>query len=266
MNQVSPLSIAQVTDIHLFADDKQDLLGISTTKSLQAVIERLYNLQPQPDLVLLTGDLSQDGTPESYNRLQNLLSPLKKPIYWVGGNHDNLQAMQQVLDRAPISPQKAFSVGGWYFLLINSAVSGYVHGHLSPETLRWLDFRLKLFSTQPTVVALHHPPFYVNSAWLDDSTLENPEELFVILDRHPQVQLVLFGHIHQEFSRQRNGIYYLGSPSTSIQFEPKSSNFSLKHEQPGFRLLNLYPDGTWETKIERVAGCEQLLDLAATGY
>ena len=118
---------------------------------------------------------------------------------------------------------------------------------------------------RPTVIALHHPPFHVNSDWLDTSTLQNPEELFAVLERHSQVQLVLFGHIHQEFNHQRHGVHYLGTPSTSIQFEPQSSKFSLDHKYPGFRLLNLYADGTWETWIERVAHAYQL-NLAATGY
>lgn len=265
MDQVSPLSIAQLTDIHLFADENQELLGLPTTQSFQAVVERLQTLWPQPDLVLLTGDLSQDGTPKSYERLQNLLSPLATPTYWLPGNHDRLSAMQQVLNRSPVCPQKVFHRGGWHFLLINSSVPGCVHGHLSPETLDWLDFRLSLVGNQPTLVALHHPPFAINSHWLDSSTLQNPEELFAVLDRHPEVKLVLFGHIHQEFNRQRHGVHYLGSPSTSIQFEPQSSNFSLDREEPGFRLLNLYPDGSWETWIERVDYPYQL-DLAATGY
>lgn len=265
MNQVSPLSIAQVTDIHMFADENQELLGLPTTQSFEAVIQRLQRLRPQPDLLLLTGDLSQDGTPESYERVQNLLSPLETPTYWLPGNHDCLGTMQQVLNSAPISPRKAFAREGWNFILINSGVPGCVHGHLSPETLDWLDFQLELVGNQPTLVALHHPPFAVNSDWLDSSTLQNPEEFFAVLDRQPQVKLVLFGHIHQEFNRQRNGVHYLGSPSTSIQFEPQSSNFSLDHEEPGFRLLNLYPDGRWETRIERVAYAHQL-NLAATGY
>lgn len=273
MNQVSILTIAQITDIHLFADENQKLLGLSTTQSFQAVRERLTSLQPQLDLLLLTGDLSQDGTPESYHRLQNLLSPLKIPTYWLPGNHDSISAMQQVLNRVPVSPHKTFAQGGWNFLLINSSVPKYVHGHLSLETLSWLDFQLKLIDDafdvdsilRPTVVALHHPPFLVNSNWLDSSKLQNSEELFAILDRHPQVKLVLFGHIHQEFSRQRKGVYYLGSPSTSIQFEPQSSDFSLDDKQPGFRLLTLHSDGRWQTRIERVAySCQ--LDLAATGY
>jgi Icc protein len=261
----SPLLIAQVTDIHLFADEKQELLGLGTTQSFQAVIEQLQMLQPQLDLLLLTGDLSQDGTPESYERIQNLLSPLATPIYWLPGNHDCVSTMQQVLNRAPFSPWKAFTQS-WNFLLINSGVPGYVHGHLSSEKLNWLDLKLEFMGDRPTIVALHHPPFRLNSDWLDTSTLENPEELFAVLDRHPQVKLVLFGHIHQEFNRQRNGIHYLGSPSTSIQFEPQSSNFSLDSgEKPGFRLLNLYPDGRWETRIKRVSYAHKL-DLTATGY
>ena len=265
MNQASPLLIAQVTDIHLFANENQQLLNLSTIQSFQAVIERLQRLRPQPDLLLLTGDLSQDGTPESYEHVQNLLSPLGTPIYWLPGNHDCLSVMQQILNSAPVSPRKVFNRGSWNFILINSGVAGCVHGELSPETLDWLDFRLRIVEQHPTLVALHHPPFSVNSNWLDASTLKNPEELFAVLDCHPQIKLVLFGHIHQEFNRQRNGVHYLGSPSTCIQFEPQSSNFSLDHEKPGFRLLKLYPDGRWETRIERVAYAHQL-DLAATGY
>lgn len=263
MNQF-PLSIAQITDLHLFADEHQELLGLRTTKSFQAIIERLLCLQPQLDLLLLTGDLSQDGRLESYERLQHLLTPLNIPTYWIPGNHDNLSAMQQILNQTPIYSQKGFVRGGWQFVLVNSAVPGCVHGQLSDITLCWLDWRLTQID-YPTVVALHHPPFPVNSDWLDSSALENSEQLFAILDRHKQVKLVLFGHIHQEFQHQRNGVDYLGSPSTSIQFEPKSASFALKPEQPGFRLLQLYPDGSWKTKIERVQ-CVSLLNLAATGY
>ena len=119
-------------------------------------------------------------------------------------------------------------------------------------TLHWLDSQLKIIGNNPTLVALHHPPFYVNSHWLDSSTLQNPEEFFAVLDRHPQVKLVLFGHIHQEFHYQRYDVHYLGNPSTCIQFAPLSSTFTLDQKPPGFRLLKLYPNGTWESWVERI--------------
>ncbi len=265
MTLLSPLRVVQMTDAHLFADGNQRLLGLPTLESFQAVLDQVNSLEHKPDLILLTGDLSQDGTPESYQKLQRWLTPLNIPTYWLPGNHDFLPAMEQVLDDRVISPEKSFEVGGWHFLLLNSQVSGCVHGYLTRETLNWLDKHLKGLRNRPTLVGLHHPPFAVGSDWLDGSTLKNPEELFAVLDRHPQVKLVLFGHIHQEYSRQRRQVQYLGTPSTCIQFEPGSEDFALGDECPGFRLLHLYPDGRWWTVVKRTSYLHQL-DLAARGY
>ncbi|QZZ23504.1 3',5'-cyclic-AMP phosphodiesterase [Leptothermofonsia sichuanensis E412] len=265
MKLLSPLRVVQITDIHLFADTSQRLLGLLTLDSFQAALRQIMALEPRPDLFLLTGDLSQDGKPESYEMLRNLLTPLGIPTYWLPGNHDALASMEQILSNEVISPQKSFAVGGWHFLLLNSQVPGCVHGYLGVETLTWLDEQLQLIGDRPTLVGFHHPPFKVGSDWLDGSTLKNPSALFSVLDRHPQVKLVLFGHIHQEFSSQRRGVFYLGAPSTCIQFEPESEEFALGDEYPGFRLLYLYPDGNWLTTVERVNYSHQP-DLAATGY
>lgn len=262
----SPLLVAQITDTHLFADSQQDLLGLPTTDSLQALLKHLARLSPQPDLLLLTGDLSQDGTPESYDRLQALLAPLGIPAYWIPGNHDaDLEEMARSLTHPLFLPDRSFEMGGWRFVLLDSQEIDCVHGVLSSSELSRLDRDLSQHSDQPTIVALHHPPFQMCSDWLDTSILQNSEALFAVLDRHAQVKLVLFGHIHQEFERQRCGVTYLGTPSTCIQFEPESQDFSIDSEKPGFRLLNLYPNGIWDTKVKRIAYSHQP-DLAAAGY
>src|SRR4028118_139210 len=265
MSQAPPLVIAQLTDLHLFASASKELLGLPTAKSFDAVLEQLQKLVPQPDILLLTGDLSQDGKPESYQYLQDSLKPLGIPTYWLPGNHDEPTVMEQVLNQAPISPEKSFQAGGWQFLLLNSAVSGYVHGQLSPESLDWLNLQLQQTRERPTLIGLHHPPLLVNSDWLDSSTLQNSEELFETIARHPQVRLVVFGHIHQEFEQSHRGVHYLGSPSTCIQFMPESKQFSLDKTDLGLRLINLYPDGTFKTKIKRVTYTHQV-DTAAIGY
>ena len=87
---------------------------------------------------------------------------------------------------------------------------------------------------------------------MDKIKLQNPDEFYAIIDRYPQVKLVLFGHIHQAFEQQRRGVSYLGSPSTCVQFKPESVEFAIDSIQPGFRLLTFNSDGTLETKIERV--------------
>jgi len=265
MTLPSPLCVVQLTDIHLFAETGEQLLGLPTIESFQRVVQQIAALQPSPDLIVLTGDLSQDGKPRSYQNLKELLQPLNLPIYWLPGNHDFLPALEQTFAGGTISASKSFEARGWRFLLLNSQVPGCVHGCLAEESLAWLQEQLNLTADQPTIVGFHHPPFLVGSNWLDGSALQNPEDLFAVLDRHSQVKLVLFGHIHQDYSQQRGTVQYLGSPSTCIQFEPHSSNFALDTAKPGFRLLHLFADGTWKTEVKRVDYAYQC-DLAATGY
>jgi 3',5'-cyclic-AMP phosphodiesterase len=265
MTPSSPLLVAQITDTHLFAGEYQELLGLPTAKSLNIVLDCLRKLQPQPDLLLLTGDLSQDETVESYHRLYQALLPLKIPVYWLPGNHDVPSMMEQVLDAAPISADKTFQRRGWNFVLLNSAVPGRVDGKLSSRSLNWLEQQLQANPKSPTLLALHHPPLPIGSDWMDRINLQNSADLFAVLDRYPQVKLVLFGHIHQEFDDWRHSVRYLGTPSTCVQFKPKSANFALDQLKPGFRLIYLYPDGNYRTQVQRVDGVHQL-DFASTGY
>ncbi|MGE5657483.1 MAG: 3',5'-cyclic-AMP phosphodiesterase [Actinomycetota bacterium] len=250
MIQVAPLLIAQITDTHLFADASQEFMGVSTTQSLQTVIKRLQEFPL--DALLLTGDLSQDETPESYHRLASLLTALEIPIYWLPGNHDCLPVMAQVLNQPPFSPAKSFQVGNWHFLLLSTAAPGFVHGVLSPESLQWLDSQLQQIGDRPAIVALHHPPLPIHSEWMDRMLLHNPEEFLTIIDRYSSVKIVLSGHIHQAFNQQRCEVSYLGTPSTCVQFKPQLPNLVIDPISPGFRLLTLAADGTWETKVERV--------------
>ncbi|AFZ44793.1 metallophosphoesterase [Halothece sp. PCC 7418] len=262
---ISPLIIAQITDTHLLASSEGKLLGLPTANSLAVVIEEIQNLIPKPHCLLLTGDLSQDETLASYERLHKQISKLNIPAYWLPGNHDQFHLMEKALNNPPLYGDKSFQYSGWHFILLNSAVPGRVYGYLSKETLAWLDRELKKASNSPTVVALHHPPFLVDSHWLDKSTLQNPDDLFEVLDRHHHVSLVLFGHIHQDFQRDRAGVCYLASPSSSIQFKPSSETFALDEKKPGFRLLWFYPDGSFETKVHRVE-FNYDLDFNANGY
>ena len=137
-------------------------------------------------------------------------------------------------------------------MLLSSWVPGKVYGKLSGRSLEWLEQQLQIIGDKPTAIALHHPPCAIASDWMDRIKLQNPEEFFAIIDRYPQVKLVLFGHIHQAFEQERRGVRYLGSPSTCVQFKPKSVEFAIDSTQPGFRLLTLNSDGSFETKIERV--------------
>ncbi|MEG4323481.1 MULTISPECIES: 3',5'-cyclic-AMP phosphodiesterase [unclassified Microcoleus] len=253
MTPASTLRVAQITDTHLFAEIDRQWKGISTARTLQAVLDRLQQIQPPPDLLLLTGDLSQDETPESYQRLVSLIAPLGIPAYWIPGNHDNIPVMTEILNQPPISPDKSWMLGNWQFLLLSSVEAGCDGGRLSPDSLQWLDSQLQQTGDRSVMIALHHHPLAIDCEIMDSMMLHNADEFFAIVDRYPQIKIVLCGHIHQEFQQQRGLVSYLGAPSTCIQLLPKTSGIVLDTIGPGFRSIELAIDGTWETKIERVA-------------
>lgn len=237
--------------MHIFANQTQRLLGMETLRSLWEAIERIRT-KSELDLLLLTGNISGDGSYASYETVNNLITPLKIPTYWLAGDCDRDRIMEDCLNTGMFSQRKVFERGGWHFILLNSCVVGSSYGFLSAQTLDWLEQHLIQATPKPTLIALHHPPFPIGSDWLDKSCLQNSEEFLAVLDRHHHVKLVLFGHIHQEYHRHRQGVDYLGTPSTCVQFQPQSSTFKLDNRFPGFRLLQLYPDGTWKTQVERI--------------
>lgn len=249
MTTSSPLVVAQITDTHLFAEADRQMLGCSTVQTFEAVLQQVK--QAKPDRLLLTGDLSQDETIASYERLRDALQPLDIPASWIPGNHDRPELMEAVFSEAPFSADQSFQLGHWRLLLLTSSIPHQVQGRLSDDSLQWLEQQLQQFADQPTLVALHHPPVLIHSAWMDQIGLENSAALMAVIDRHPQVKLVVFGHIHQAFEQQRQGVTFLGSPSTCVQFVPGQEQMVIDAQAPGFRLLYLYPDGSYSTTIER---------------
>lgn len=80
--------VVQISDLHLFAKPHHRLLGVDTEASFLQVQKAIAALDPLPDLLLLTGDLSQDGSAASYARLRAHLQTLPIDTYWLAGNHD----------------------------------------------------------------------------------------------------------------------------------------------------------------------------------
>ncbi|MGY2976920.1 3',5'-cyclic-AMP phosphodiesterase [Thermostichus sp. MS-CIW-37] len=260
--------VVQISDLHLFARPHHRLLGVDTEASFLQVQKAIAALDPLPDLLLLTGDLSQDGSAASYARLRAHLQALPIDTYWLAGNHDRLHTMNQELHAERLFGDKSFSRENWSFILLNSLVPGKDSGYLTERTLLWLKQELQRSKAAQhhVLLALHHPPFSVDSAWLDQSALQQPERLFGVLDEFDHIRLVVFGHIHQDLRHRREGVDYLACPSTCVQFRPKSPQFGLEVIPPALRQIWLERDGSFKTQVQRVGAALQRPNLALKGY
>lgn len=260
------INILHLTDCHLTKSENGELLGMNTRDSLEAVMREVTkNHGEQPDYVLATGDLAQDATPEAYQYFKSKMSRFSCPVSWFPGNHDDRDVMKDIVGTGR-ELDKVVRIGHWQFILLDSMVNGKVHGYLEGSELKVLEKALKERPDLHTIVCLHHHPVDIECTWLDTIGLHNRDEFFKIIDQFDNVKAILWGHIHQEFDAQRSGVKLYATPSTCIQFLPKSDDFAVDTASPGYRWMQLSPDGSIKTNVVRTKDFEFKLDLKSNGY
>jgi Icc protein len=243
------LRVLQLTDVHLFDGEGGTLKGVNTRAALRAVLDDVRRRAWRPDLVLATGDLVHDESPAGYTVLAEMLRALDRPICALAGNHDNIDAMRASFADSTIQIHGSVHNDRWRIVMLNSAVPGEDYGALDAGELARLDETLAQSAESFALICIHHHAVPVGSRWLDTIDVRQADPLFDILKRHPSVRAVLCGHIHQAFESRRNGWRILGSPSTCVQFLPDSADFALDDKPPGYRWLELMPDGEIETEV-----------------
>ncbi|MFB6274123.1 MAG: phosphodiesterase [Salinibacter sp.] len=257
------VELLQLTDLHLLADPADTILGVPPRTTLRKVVAEART--HAWDLALLTGDLSQDGTPTAYEGVRKLVDPLDTSFYWVPGNHDQPAVMDRTLDTSPFRTDRAFGVGAWRVVMLDTALLDETHGRLSAEELAFLEESLSAYPNRPTLVAMHHSPVPVGSDWLDPLNLRQPGAFRQIIEAHPQVRLVLFGHVHQQVDTRWGDTHLYGCPSTCFQFAPESEEFRVEDADPGYRRVGLQDDGGFDVSLHRVEA-PHIADLEADGY
>jgi Icc protein len=139
--------------------------------------------------------------------------------------------------------------GPWSIVLLSTFLAGEDAGGLGPARLQGLRKALAAHAGQHVLVAMHHHPLPMGSAWLDGVALRDEKDFWQIIDSHPNVRGVVCGHVHQAFDRERNGLRFMSTPSTCAQFLPRSDFFALDDRPPGLRWLELHADGRIETEV-----------------
>ncbi|EDY87227.1 metallophosphoesterase [gamma proteobacterium HTCC5015] len=245
---MSTQRLLQLSDCHITADADTQLRGYDTHELLRKLLEQIKKRDRHFHALLLSGDLSDRGSAESYQRLNALLSFCKKPIYALPGNHDQLLEMRDQLRKIAQCVHSA-DLGTWRLLMLNSQQAGKTEGYLSEDELSRLKLWLDHGKNIPSLVAVHHPPCSIHSAWMDAINLQNGDELLDIVKSHHQVKAISFGHVHQAFDQTIHGVRLLGTPSTCFQFTPERDEFDIDDKPPGYRWFELHDNGEFDTDV-----------------
>lgn len=243
------LELLQFTDLHLVSSPQETLWDINTYQTFKAVFRTAVARHPSAELALFTGDLVHEPNAAAYQLLRESLAELEFPVYRLPGNHDDIAMINQWLTGGSIKSERMIRLDRWQIILLDSNAPADHGGRIDHAELEYLENCLSDLPDCHALICLHHHPVPIKSPWMDAMALENPQDLFQVLDRYAQVRGVIWGHIHQEFNSERHGVRLLGAPSTSIQFAPFCDRFVEDDLGPGYRWLRLHPDGRIETEV-----------------
>ncbi|MEM7166185.1 MAG: phosphodiesterase [Planctomycetota bacterium] len=248
------MRIVQFTDLHLFADPTADLYGAVPETNFHKVWQRIQQLDPLPERLFITGDLTHDDSAVAYSRIHDAVNEFGVPTYWIPGNHDDRQVMAQQL-RGCLASDRCADLGAWRLVLLDSQLTGEIPGELAADQLTFLETSLARCAAggSPTLIALHHPPFRLGSKWIDDYRLQNETAFWGIVDKYDCVRGVVCGHVHQTSDSHRNGVRLLTTPATAVQFSAGTDEPEVDVTAPsGFRVFDLDDDGGWRTEVVTV--------------
>lgn len=245
----APVRLLHVTDPHLFADESRRIYGVQTAVSFRKVLEQAMRSAERPLAILATGDIADDHSAGAYANFRRAVEPWNLPVFCLPGNHDEPDLMSQLVNQSGVQSGGVAEFGEWGAVFMDTHVPNRPEGRVSASELARLDESLARFDGRPTMVCLHHPPLAVGSAWLDGVGLRNAAEVLAVIDRHASVRLMLSGHVHQEFAQQRGRALVLTTPSTCAQFTPGTERCVMDMKPPGFRWLDLQPDGSVRTEV-----------------
>jgi 3',5'-cyclic-AMP phosphodiesterase len=249
-----PFLLVQLSDPHIGADWGDG----DSVAMLAAAVGAVRALVPNPDAVLISGDLADHAADAEYEQVRELVAPLDAPLYVLPGNHDDGIALRRHFgvagaDGQPV--QYAAELGPLRLVVLDSTLAGEDRGELDADRLAWLEETLAAAPDTPTLLALHHPPLATGIPAFDRIGLPPTDRLALgrVIDAHPQVRRIVAGHLHRTVSAELGGRNVLVVPSTYVQaqLEFGAEEIQLSAEPSGF-AVHAWLDGELVSHVQPV--------------
>lgn len=239
------MKIVHLSDLHISYEGNEiwETDTLSHFKHAVEIIGKISNI----DAIIITGDLSNDGSRWSYEYIYKTLKQLNIPTLCCPGNHDNIEMMSMMNLNIFHTNNYETNINGYDLLILNSTIPEMSRGMFSEDDMSWIERRLEN-SQNPTIIAFHHP-CVDPGGWLNRKLLENRNDFVQLVSKYRNVKLVLYGHIHYNIQHLINGCCYSAAPSIGFAFDKDLPKFQIASGQEGFNLISITEN---EIKIETI--------------
>ena len=232
--------IAHISDCHIALPAPA---GSDRSGDLQRSVDYVNGLDPQPDLVVHTGDVAHDAKPEEYAEAIRILGGLQAKLVAIPGNRDSRAAFRRAFashlprDCHDEFIQYAVTTEHFCAVLLDSISTQSNKGRLCEARLTHFEAMLDAAGDTPVAVFMHHPPFEVTESNYPVQ-FENWSEVdafCAIITQHRNVKNVYCGHSHRTARGIAGGVEASTIPSmaTDLRMGPPAS---LQDVLPAYRF------------------------------
>lgn len=244
--------IAQLSDPHICPEGELYQGLVDSNAMFVAAVAQVAALHPAPDVVIITGDLIDDGSPASYAHAKKLLAGIRQPLLLIPGNHDEREAFRAAFAELGYLPETgplhfvADQYGPVRIVAVDVTVPELHHGDFDEAAAAWLEQTLAADPQRPTLVMLHQPPFASGIPYIDLYACENGPRLAAVLSRYPAVERVVCGHIHRFMQLRFGGTLLCTAPSTTtaIALRLQADAKEASYVEPPALLLHHWKNDT----------------------
>lgn len=215
--KVTPFSFVQLSDAHVGFNGPPDPLG---TKAFERAVEMVNALPQQPDLVLFTGDLTQDSEDKDVHaqRMKQFLEISRRmnvgKIMHVPGEHDAGLDGGTLYREFLKETYYSFDHRGIHFIALDNV--SRAKPEVGPEQLAWLKKDLARFpKSAPIVVFTHRPLFDLKPEW--EWFTSDGDDVMNALQPYENVT-VLYGHIHRDHEHSEGHAHHYAARSLIFAF------------------------------------------------
>lgn len=211
--------IAQITDIHIGFAPQEQPEELNYTR-FRATLARILDGPNQPDMMVISGDITDKGDSESFAKTAALLADCPFPIWPMVGNHDSRSGLLSAFNQ--VQSEDGFihyvvEQDGLRIIMLDTLEKGRHGGAFCEKRADWLSARLDEKPDMPVLIFMHHPPIVAGIDWMDP----DPREPWIarlagVLDgRASQIKAIHCGHLHRPISTSFCGIPLCVTPSVA---------------------------------------------------
>lgn len=241
--------IAQMTDIHIGFAPNEEPEELNHSR-FRATLERLLEEGPnRPDLLVLSGDITDRGDIESFDKTASALEACPFPVWPMVGNHDSRAGLLHAFPQVRLEGgflHYVIEQCGLRIVLLDTFEEGRHGGAFCEARQAWLTARLDEAPDSPTLIFMHHPPVVSGIDWMDPA----PDEAWLrrfgaAVEGRRNILAIHCGHLHRSLAASFRGIPVHVTPPVaplvamdlrSVDPERPDERDLITTEAPGYAL------------------------------